>query len=87
MIWQFLQLMFAFVLFGYVCGLLLDFLLELKMSNLYKQKQSAIRCVQHMGRSMAVVSAKTFKIEMDYAAKALLTEKKRKFIRNLVLNR
>lgn len=64
-----------------------DFFCEMRASKLYRKKQDAIKEVETLGKSMAVIKAKIFKIEMDYLAVVEIIEKKRRFVRNMVLNR
>lgn len=85
MFWQIIQLAVVSLLAFYVSALMFDFFCELRMNELYKRKQDALRSLDGVGRSTAVIKAKTFKIEMDYAAMAGIIEKKRKFVRNSIL--
>ena len=68
-------------------AVIFDFFYELRVGKLYRQKQNAIRQTENLGKSMAVVKAKIFKIEMDYLAVAEIMEKKRRFVRAVALNR
>lgn len=83
--WQIIQMLFVSLLFGYVLGLIFDFFYELKMNELYRRKQNALKVVENLGKSRAVVCAKTFKIEHDYELRSAMLERKRRLVRNLIL--
>jgi hypothetical protein len=82
---QIIQLVIISLLATYVLALACDFAYELKMQELYRKKQQALKVVANLGKSRAVVCAKTFKIETDYAYLTGMLERKRRIIRNLML--
>lgn len=68
----------------YSGGFVFDVACDLRMRKLHQRKMEAIRSARQLGKSMAVVHAKIFKIEMDYSAVVELIEKKRRYMRTIL---
>jgi archaellum component FlaF (FlaF/FlaG flagellin family) len=70
------------IIFGslYLAGLLVVVAYEFRMEMVYKAKNEALQHIQSLPKSMAVIHAKTFKVEQDYKQKTKILDKRQKRI-------
>lgn len=64
----------------YLAGLLVVVIYEFRMEMIYRAKNEALQHIQNLPKSMAVIHAKTFKIEQDYKQKTKILNKRQKQI-------
>jgi len=84
MFWILLKGIALVMCVAYVGALLAIVVYESKLQQMYRAKKEALENIKKLPLSMAVVGAKTFKIEQDYRAYADVLYKRQREILKIV---